>query len=73
MKCAVLFYDLVFHYINRTALTIAVVGSAVVVRKQVSHKRNKQADEGIRPTEILSWEEWVQCMESEGEEHKRTN
>ena len=57
MKCVVLFYDLVFHYINRTALTIAVVGSAVVVRKQVSHKRNKQADEGIRPTEILSWEE----------------
>lgn len=43
----------------RSAFTVAVVGSAVVVRYQVTQRRKQQEARGSRPSEKLSWEERV--------------
>jgi len=43
----------------RSAFTVAVVGSALVVRYQVTQRRKQQEARGSRPLEKLSWEERV--------------
>ncbi|CAI8011718.1 hypothetical protein GBAR_LOCUS7518 [Geodia barretti] len=45
------------HTLYRGLFTLAVGGSAYVVRSQVTQKRRKQEEEGVRSAEKLSWEE----------------
>ena len=47
----------------RTAFTVAVVGSAVVAKRQINQRREHQTRQGLRPTEKLSWEERVALIE----------
>ncbi len=51
---------------------MAVVGSAVVAKRQINHRREQQTIQGVRPTEILSWEERVAKIEHQESSEKKT-
>lgn len=54
----------IYHLLTlRSAFTVAVVGSAVVVRFQVRQHRKEQEARGSQPSEKLSWEERVAIEE----------